>query len=756
MLPSVENRMSRLPLSALIALAILPGVAAMAQTSVQQVTFLGTNPAVVAQPPVGASAISSFGVDAAGNCYYSASGSLIEVAANGTRTTLASGLKQAEIAVDYAGDVFIADTGNNRVLSIAAGGKPVVRASVKAPSSITADVVDDFFYLTGGALYEVIRNGEPRKIGSFPGAVQLAYGPATGEDDTIYILSASGSKYSVSTYVYHNEGGTIYAGQNFTAAERIDSFVVDGMGNLVFSAGSGANTYVFQVAPSGQQEVLTQIPAGLAPGLAVDRLRNVYYVDGSGTNQVMKGTVNFGSVVYDGRGTETQAIDLNFSVPTGVTLSGERFGSSAFFDYDAPPPGDCSPGVTECTVNVTYTPSGTYGVDGGLFQLTDPSGNLLGAVPMYGRGVVDYVNLYTVGVPRTSSGLRASPSPSGISNANGLVVTDPGAGTVGGMGGFIEPETVAIAPDGTEYVTQAGKAGVVEISPDGTQSLIAQRLVTEPNGVAVDDAGELFISDRDSIFRLGLDGTETALAVPAADGGYEEAESITADAGANVYAFFGRGGPSGKGGLVEINPAGGVTPIAVPATVKSATGLGVDDGGGLYISDGLTRTLSSVRTDGSSFPIITALKEPKGVKGSGGPIVADEAASMLYAPIAVQYNSYSLLSGTYSGSSTLDFGSVPIGSSVTKIFQAINQGTGEGGVSFQLGPATGGKATDFTFTPVNGASIVPGGSAMVTITYTPTTAGPNSVVLYGGTAFEYSGDYENFVYLTGTGVAAKK
>ena len=666
-------------------------------------------------------------------------------------------LKQAKIAVDYAGDVFVADTGNNRVLSIAAGGKSEVRASAKAPASITADVDGDFFYLTSGVLYQVIGNGGPRKVGSFPGAVQVAYGPATGEDDTIYILSASGLKYSVSTYVYHNGAGTIAAGQSFTSADPIDSFVVDGLGNLVFSAGTGANTYMFQVAPSGQQETLTQIPTGLSPGLAIDRLRNVYYVDSTGTNQVMKDVVNFGSVFYDGRGIHDQQIPLNFSVPTGVTLSGEKFGSSAFNDYDAPPPGFCSPGVTECTVYITYQPSGSYGVDAGLFQLTDPSGNLLSSVPIYGRGIVDYVNLVTVGVPRTSTALTATPiaSPSGVSNSNGLVVTQPSLGKVGKYTGFSAPETVASDPYGTLYVTQAGKAGVVKIAPDGTRSLIAQRLVTEPSGVAVDDAGELFIGGRSAIYRIGLDGTETQLATSATDGGYQEIESITADAGGDVYAFFRTGGAAGNGGLIKVTPAGAVTPVAVPSSVKSATGLGIDDGGGLYFSDGLTRTLSTLRTDGGFYPVITGLKQPKGVGGSGGPLVADQAASMLYGLSAVQYNVAEF--GDTFGNSTIDFGSVPIGSSVTKTFQAINQGTGGGGVSFEfnfVGPPQ--QTGDFSFTPVNGVEIAPGGSHTVTLTFTPSSLGTQTVSLYGGTAIPVTNDDEYFVYLTGTGVAAKK
>jgi hypothetical protein len=726
--------------------------------------FLGTSPVTLTQPPVAAEDVSGFGVDADGDYFYAdkVAGTITKVASDGSRSVVLSGLKQARIAVDYRGDVYVADTGNNRVLALSAGSTvPRVISGIAAPGSIAADVSNDYFYISGNNVYQVIRNAGPRKIGTFVGASLLAYGPATGEDDTLYVLSVTGAggaaMCSVSTYTYHNGVGTFSTGQSFPCKQTLTGFAVDQSRNLIFSAeATEATSYVWQVSASGLQTAITSPVSGVSTELALDYNRNLLYVDRAGVHEVMKSAVNFGSefaFVYDQFESGVTATAM-FALPPGAasTVMTSYMGgnTSDFFD-NFTGSGDCNADGSVCTVPLVFLPQ-NMGMESSLLALVDGSGAVLAQVRLYGVGTNAYHWLYQAnGTANPETILVAPPgpaplkAPAGIAVTNGddfpFLLTDVGTGSLVdyynpglNITGLGTPQTVAHDQTGVSYVTQSGLAGVLTINSKGAQTRVAERLVTEPNDVALDDAGNLYIADRSSVFRVGTDGTETELADNDTDGGYERVESIAVQGDGDVYAFFNYGGPGGNGGLVKITPGGLVTAVTVPETVKSATAMALDPGGGLYISDGITRTLNSVRTDGSALTMLSGLKKPKGVNALGLPLVVDQGASMVYFP-GTQANAFS-------------FGNVAVGSSATQTFEIFALGNIASGGYYQSG------GLPFTVTGGN-YSIQPGGSQTMTVTFTPTAPGPT-----GGSLCYVSNDNnrpdEEFgcFPLTGTGVTA--
>ena len=72
---------------------------------------------------------------------------VVEVKANGTQTTVGSGLYFPEgVAVDGSGDVFIADTGNNRVVEVKADGtQTTVGSGLINPAGVAVDGSGDVF-----------------------------------------------------------------------------------------------------------------------------------------------------------------------------------------------------------------------------------------------------------------------------------------------------------------------------------------------------------------------------------------------------------------------------------------------------------------------------------------------------------------------------------------------------------------------------------------------------------------------------------
>ena len=74
---------------------------------------------------------------------------MVEVpAGGGAQTTVGSGLNYPTgVAVDGAGDVFIADSDNNRVVEVPAGGgaQTTVGSGLNYPSGVAVDGVGDVF-----------------------------------------------------------------------------------------------------------------------------------------------------------------------------------------------------------------------------------------------------------------------------------------------------------------------------------------------------------------------------------------------------------------------------------------------------------------------------------------------------------------------------------------------------------------------------------------------------------------------------------
>jgi sugar lactone lactonase YvrE len=142
---------------------------------------------------------------------------------------------------------------------------------------------------------------------------------------------------------------------------------------------------------------------------------------------------------------------------------------------------------------------------------------------------------------------------------DGLVHAFAGTGTAGyaGDGGAATaaelryPSGLAVAPDGSVYVADRMNHAIRRIAPDGTIATVAGRGVpaddgdggpavdaglAQPDGVAVDDAGRVYVADRDNfrVRRIDVDGT------------------IATVAGQGTYGFRGDGGDALEALLGEV------------------------------------------------------------------------------------------------------------------------------------------------------------------------------------------------------------
>ena len=272
-------------------------------------------------------------------------------------------------------------------------------------------------------------------------------------------------------------------------------------------------------------------------------------VSTSGTILTVAGT---GAAGFAGDGGSARAARLNG--PTGVTVD------AAGNVYVADTANHRIRKVTPAGVITTIAGTGTGGFSGDGGQATAAQLFAPGGVAVDGAG-----NVY---VGDTSNNRVRKVAP------DGTITTVAGTGTEGYTADGVPvvtvdlhgPTALAVAADGTVYVVEYGGGRMRKILPSGTLVTVAGQeydgfngdgipaasaQLDSPSGVAVDAAGNVYISDTDNnrIRRVGTDGI------------------ITTIAGTGAYGFGGDGGP------------------ATAAQFNGAFGVAVDAAGNVYFAD---------------------------------------------------------------------------------------------------------------------------------------------------------------------------
>jgi hypothetical protein len=219
-----------------------------------------------------------------------------------TITVPASGLNSpTAVAVDDAGNVFIADTYNNRVVEEPAGGgaQKTVVTGLSNPLGVAVDGAGDLFIADYGnkRVLEVAPTGEAWTEGSgFGGPAGIAL---DGAGD-IFVSDYTNNEV---IEVPNNPGGQEVVASGLDGPRGL---AVDTYGNLyVASSNSGE---VMAVSPSGVQ---TLVYTGAPYGVALDAAGDLYIADDS-TTGVVEMTANGKTVPFS----------TGVSYPTGLALDG--------------------------------------------------------------------------------------------------------------------------------------------------------------------------------------------------------------------------------------------------------------------------------------------------------------------------------------------------------------------------------------------------------------------------------------------------
>lgn len=603
-------------------------------------------------------------IDAAGNLYIADSGNnaIRKIDTNGNISTVAGGngsgnsgdgglATQAKlnqpfgVAVDAAGNVYIADTDNHEIrkidvstgmISDVAGisgsfgytgdGGAATSAKINTPYGVAVD--------PHGDLYIADTNNNVIRMVDTEGTIHTIAGNGTSGLSGDNGLPTS-AELNHPRYVAVDAVGTVYISDTFNNEVR----VIDGTGNIKAFAGNGTSgTTVEGLAASA-----TNI--GTPGGIALDPQGNVYFSN-EGDSIINKVSTNGNTYFPTTLATETSNpllggggspidgssvtryvyLQLNSemvlksiglpgtttdpSMPNGSnTVTGGQFtvmGTDGCVVNGTTP----NPAGTVCVVAVTFTPR-YPGQQSAPLVVTDGSGRQ-----------------YFFGLIGTGKGSLLSFSPAAESLNLNMFLTDS----------LSSPAGVAVDNQENIYIADSGKGRIVKTQifgsttgPMGGQTIVDTGDVTlaEPMGVAVDAVGNLYIADYGlpTITKVTPTGAVSSIGAAGLDTQLSNASGVAVDKDGDIFVA-----DKGNNRIVEITPQGnGIVVNTGSLTLHAPEGVAVDSSNNLYIADTFNNRVVKVAADGTASVLSTG----DITLGLAGAVAVDAAGDVYVSNVSV-------------------------------------------------------------------------------------------------------------------------
>ena len=609
-------------------------------------------------------------IDGAGNVYVAdrdasvvrkifANGTIATVAGTGTPgyggdSGVATGAQLSGplgVAVDAAGNLYIADTGNEAVRKVSPGGTistvagtagtrgyagdggPARNALLDGPESVAMDAA--------GVLYIADTfNGRIRRVGT-DGTISTAAG--TGSTG---VFSGDGgpavsAALSLPTDVAVGSAGSLYIADFGNSRIRM---VANGTINTVAGRPNGAPLINGEAAVNARLEGPT--------GVTGDRSGNFYFVEaaiGSGTGLALSdykvwkvGTAGILSTLagtgipsYSEAGLPATVAQVNGAAGVAVASSGTIFVADTQNQRVR---------ITSTVGGfglVTVAGNGTAGFNG---EVQPPKSALLNRPT--GVAADDQGNWY---VADTANNRVRKVQPGGnlftiAGNGNASYFGDGGPGTKASVN---QPEGVAVDAQGNVYIADTLDHAIRKVSPAGTITTLAGTgnagysgdggpatgaRLNRPRGLAVDGSGNVYVADsgNNQVRRIDRVGTITTLDT---GGALVDPRGVAVDRAGNVYIA-----DTGNHQVRRVSPGSLATTIAgdgtccysgdgglaLDARLNQPWGISVDGNGNVYVADAgsnSVRMLSPVSTGITVSAVTNAASNQPGAVSPGELVV---------------------------------------------------------------------------------------------------------------------------------------
>jgi sugar lactone lactonase YvrE len=518
----------------------------------------------------------------------------------------------AGVAVDSAGNVFIADSGNNRVrkitpslvISTVAGngvmgslgdGGPAISAELNNPLGVAIDSSGNLYIVDAG-------NNRIRKVNP-AGVITAVAGNGTVSFSGDGIPAVNASLNFPNSVAIDSAGNLFIADTNHHRIRKVDT-----NGVIQTVAGNGTQGFGGDGGPALNAQLNS--PAGVA----VDGAGNLFIAD-TDNNRVRQvtpgGTISTvagtGSSGFTGDGGPAAAAEL--FVPIDVKV--DAAGNLLIADYE-------NNRIRTVTAGIINTVAGNdnigFGGDGGPATAAQFDG--ISGIATDAAGSVFIADIYNSRVRRVTQA--------------GIVTTIAGDGDFGYNGDgvaalfaqFSYTGDFVVDPAGNIFIADTGNNRIRKVTPAGIVTTVAgsgtgggfggdggpatSAMLNTPESVALDGAGNIFIADSNNgrIRQVTPNGVITTVAgtgVPgfSGDGGPASIAQLgpshlAIDASGNLLIADGGNGrirminQNGVISTIAGNGQGGFTGDGVPAIstpLNDISGLAVDASGNILIAD---------------------------------------------------------------------------------------------------------------------------------------------------------------------------
>jgi sugar lactone lactonase YvrE len=592
---------------------------------------------------------SAIALDGVGNLYIAdrfnhrirkitAAGVISTVAGTGTRGSDGDGEPASAaqldspwgIALDVAGNLFIADTGNNRIRKVSADGiigtvagtgehgysgdgGEATFAGLASPAGVVVDAIGNLIIADTGnnCIREVSRDGLINRVAGTCGAFNWENTGFNGDGGP-----ATSAQLNFPRSVAVDASGNLFIADTFN--QRIRKVSANGIISTV--AGTGGMT------PCGEQNVVgdggpaTAAQLSGPSGVTVDGVGNLFIAD-SYNNRVRMVTAAgiIHTVAGDGgiqgyRGDGGAANAALFNYPTGVAV--DRTGNLFIADTL-----NCrvrmvtAAGIISTVARLNLPRSVAVDAIGNLF-VADQSTNRVykvspeGAITAFaGRGAFGQGSFNGDGGPAIAAELNY---PFGVAvdgagnvfiadranhrvrkvSPNGVIVTVAGSGPAGGGGGFSGdggpataaqlnyPMAVTVDAHGNLFIADTINYRIRRVTPEGIISTVAGTGIQGLSG----DGGPAISAEIGSPWGVAVDGNGN-LFFSAGGSAYHRIRRVTPDGIITTAVGNGLPGTGGDGGPAD------------SAQLDTPWGVAVDEEGSLFIADSNNHRIPKVTTE---------------------------------------------------------------------------------------------------------------------------------------------------------------
>ena len=583
------------------------------------------------------------------------------------------------VAVDALGNVYIADFRDNAIKewSVGRGLKTLVSQGLSFPNSVTLDGEGNVYFLDGNnnALKEW--NASSQAVSTLVSSgVNGSFGVVTDGQGNFYIANTSTSSILKFSSAYFGVGSgnvtegpqagtdsvTVLVGASIPLTATSDqawltiTSTTNGVIAFSFQANTLLTSRVAHITVMGQQITVTQT-ADVATNLTKSA------GDGQSTPEGQPFPTLLQVTLTDTNGVPLQGAAVTFTVVPAGNGAGGTFAGSPPMPISTNAGGSATaPTLTANSIPGTFTVTATVNGLTATFSLTNTgstyalaSSSVLVGSPA-GNGTTLLITSGTWTASSNVSWLQISPgSASGVGSAliqfsysaNTNPAAQIGTLTIAGLtftvtqagttyvpaypvtplisSGLTNPQGVAVDGQGNLYIADTGDSMIKEWSGGSLQML--SNAQNAPAAVAVDGHGNVYIADTGKhaieVFNAANNPTLTPLV-----SGLSNPSGVAVDGQGNVYFS-----DTGNNVIDEWNAANGMTTPPGLSGLSGPTGVAVDAEGNVYFADSGQNSIMewNAASGLSTLPNVSGLSDPTGVAvdGQGNVYIADTGTNSI-------------------------------------------------------------------------------------------------------------------------------